>query len=114
MASGNLYCPDVAVVRIDRFPGGVEPDGFGYFAPDIAVEVRSPGERRRKLEQRISEYFANGARLVMVIDAKAETVTLYRSANEALVLQKTDHLDCSAVLPGFVCPVSEIFKKRTR
>jgi Uma2 family endonuclease len=50
----------------------------------------------------------------MVIDAKAETVTLYRSANEALVLQKTDHLDCSAVLPGFVCPVSEIFKKRTR
>ncbi|MGH7495942.1 MAG: Uma2 family endonuclease [bacterium] len=62
----------------------------------------------------MSEYFENGARLVLVIDSKAETVTVYHSAQAALILQKTDYLDCSAVLPGFVCPVSEIFKKRTR
>jgi Uma2 family endonuclease len=114
MTSGNLYSPDVSVVRIDRFPGGVEPDSFGDFAPDIAVEVRSPGERRKKLEQKIREYFANGASLVLVVEPKAETVTVYRPVQESLILQNTDHLDCSAVLPGFTCPVSEIFKKRTR
>jgi Uma2 family endonuclease len=54
MVNGNLYSPDVSVVRIDHFPEGKEPDSFGYFAPDIAVEVRSPGERRKKLEQKIS------------------------------------------------------------
>ena len=114
LASGIVNSPDVSVVRIDRFPDGVEPDSFGYFAPDIAVEVRSASERRRKLEQKISEYFENGARLVLVIDPKAETVLVYNAAEAALILQKTDQLDCTAVLPGFVCPVSQIFKKRTR
>ncbi len=114
MASGNLLLPDLSVVLISRFPNGVEPDGFGYFAPDIAVEVLSPSERREKLKEKIVEYFANGSKLVLVIDPKARTVAVYNSPQKMTTLQEPDTLGCSLVLPGFVCKVAEIFKKRSR
>jgi len=114
MASGNLLSPDLSVVLISRFPDGVEPDSFGYFAPDIAVEVLSPSERQRKLKEKIVEYFANGAKLVLVINPKTRSVTIYRSPEKAETLQETQTLDCSLVLPGFACTVAEIFKKRSR
>jgi len=114
MANDNLRSPDVSVVLTDRFPDGKEPDGFGYFAPDIAVEIVSPSERRGKLTKKILEYFSNGSQLVLIIDPKHKSVTVYRSPEEFELLEEPDMLDCSPVLPGFSCPVSEIFRKRSR
>jgi Uma2 family endonuclease len=102
------------VVLIERFLDGIEPEGFGYFAPDIVVEVLSPNESSQKLKEKIVEYFANGSKLVLVIDPKVRAVTVYRSPEKAETLRETQTLDCSLVLPGFACKVSEIFKKRSR
>lgn len=114
MANGNLLSPDLSVVLISRFPDGVEPDSFGYFAPDIAVEVLSPSERQKKLKEKIVEYFANGSKLVLVVNPKTRTVTVYRSPKKSETLLETKMLDCSLVLPGFTCKVADIFKKRSR
>jgi Uma2 family endonuclease len=114
MPSGNLRSPDVSVVRLERLPEGEVPEGFGYFAPDLAVEVLSPNERPGKLRKKLEEYFANGTQLVWVINEKLKTVMVYRLPDEFQTLSETDILEGSPVLPGFLCPVKEIFKKRRR
>ena len=114
MASGNLLSPDLSVVLLSHFPGGEEPEGFGYFAPDIAVEVVSPSERKGKLAKKIEEYFANGSQLVLVINPKSKTVTVYRSPENTAIFSEYQTLELSPILPGFSCQVGEIFKKRTR
>jgi Uma2 family endonuclease len=114
MANGNLRCPDLSVVLLDRFPEGTVPEGFGYFAPDIAVEVISPSEDRIKLAEKIPEYFANGSRLVLIVDPELERVTIYCSPESSKTVDGSEVLELSQVLPGFSCHVSEIFKKRSR
>jgi len=114
MRSDDLLSPDLSVVLIKSFPEGIEPEGFGSFAPDIAVEVLSPSERRKKLVEKIAAYFANGSKLVFVLDPNLKTVEVYRSPEKMETLQESGVLDCSLVLPGFACKVSEIFKQRSR
>lgn len=41
---------------------------FPVFAPDFVIEVRSPGDRLRKLQEKMEEYIANGVQLAWLID----------------------------------------------
>jgi len=43
----NLRSPDISFVAAGRFPGGKVPAGFIELAPDLAVEILSPEDRRR-------------------------------------------------------------------
>ena len=47
MASGNLRCPDWALVRRERFGEGGMPEGAVPFPPDVAFEVISASESGR-------------------------------------------------------------------
>ncbi|MEK7729545.1 MAG: Uma2 family endonuclease [candidate division KSB1 bacterium] len=114
MPSGNFRSPDVSVVRLERLPGGEIPEGFGYFAPDLAIEVLAPKQSRTKLGKKIEEYFQNGTQLVWVVNEKLKTVTVYTAPDEFLTLSEKDALKGAPVLPSFVCPIKEIFKKRSR
>jgi Uma2 family endonuclease len=114
MPSGNLRSPDISVVRLERLPDGEVPKGFGYFAPDLAIEVLSPNQTPASLREKIEEYFANGTQLVWLINEERRTVMVYRSPNDVLTLNEPDTIDGSPVLPGFACRVSEIFKKRRK
>jgi Uma2 family endonuclease len=114
MPSGNLRSPDISVVRFERLPDGEVPKGFGYFAPDLAIEVLSPNQTPASLREKIEEYFANGTQLVWLINEERRTVMVYRSPNDVLTLNEPDTIDGSPVLPGFACRVSEIFKKRRK
>lgn len=42
----NVRSPDISFVAAGRLPDEREPDGFAALAPDLAVEVLSPGDRR--------------------------------------------------------------------
>jgi Uma2 family endonuclease len=114
MLSGNVRSPDVSVIRLERLPGGEVPEGFGYFAPDLAVEVLSPNQSAAQLREKIEEYFANGTQTVWVINEKTRTIMVHRSPKDFQTFGESDTLEGSPVLPGFSCNVGEIFKKRKR
>jgi Uma2 family endonuclease len=59
MASGNLRCPDWALVRRQRFGEGGMPDGPVPFPPDIAFEVISPSDTWSAVQRKRREYLEN-------------------------------------------------------
>jgi Uma2 family endonuclease len=99
--------PDVAFVRADRAPA--RSPRFVELAPDLAVEVRSPSERRGQIEAKVAHYLAAGVRLLWYVDPRRQTITIYRPAHEPRTLGIGDELDGEDVLPGFRLPLAEVF-----
>jgi len=64
-----------------------------------------------EVDEKIEEYLAAGARLVWMIYPKKQTVTVHRPGSEPQVLTINDMLNGEAVVPGFECPVSDIFEQ---
>lgn len=70
--------PDVAYVSYERMPPELgELREKPTIAPDIAVEVFSPDDRRTLLEEKIRIYLDNGVRLVIVADPQKRTIVVY-------------------------------------
>ncbi|MFY9780881.1 MAG: Uma2 family endonuclease [Candidatus Baltobacteraceae bacterium] len=69
--------PDVAYVSFERLPRELPEDARERprLAPDIAVEILSPGDSRTTLAEKIALYLRHGARVVIVLDPIARTLT---------------------------------------
>jgi Uma2 family endonuclease len=101
--------PDVAYWSAERLPLDQDPEGYPGVAADLAVEVLSPEESLGSIHEKVREYFACGVRMVWVVHPKDCTVTVYRSPEQGQTLHPTATLPGEDVLPGFTCPVAELF-----
>ncbi len=101
--------PDASFVRFGRFPGEALPSGFARLAPDLAAEVVSRNDLYEEVDQKIVEYIRGGVRLVWVISPRNHTVRVHRLNGPSAYLCENDELDGEDVLPGFRCPVRELF-----
>jgi Uma2 family endonuclease len=70
--------PDVAFIDSDRMAGlsDIERD-LPRFAPDIAVEIRSPSDRKSNIARKIALYLAHGSRLVLDVDPATRTIVAH-------------------------------------
>lgn len=100
--------PDVSFVRRERIPPGGVGDRYIDGAPDLAVEVVSPGDAVAEVEQKVGEYLAAGARLVWVVDPRLARVAVHAPGAVARMLGTDDQVDGGDVLPGFACTVREL------
>lgn len=98
--------PDVSFVAQDRIDAAI--DGYYQGPPDLAVEVLSPGDRRGKVEYKLSLWLESGTRSVWLVNPRRRTVEVIRSMDERRLLHETDDLVDDTV-PGFRVKVSEIF-----
>jgi len=108
LPGGNVRSPDVSFVSAGRFPAEKIPDDFADLAPDLAVEVVSPGDRARQVLDKVGEYLDAGVRLVWVIDPKKAKAVAYRSLSDAQELGPQEALKGGDVLPGFSCRLQDI------
>lgn len=99
--------PDLAYYSKERVP--VLPTGYFEVPPDLAVEVLSPDDAASRINSKVRHYLAHGVRLVWVVDPEERTVTVYRSREQIRILEETGVLGGEDVLPGFECPVCELF-----
>ena len=103
--------PDVAWVARGRVEGRLT--GYAELAPDLVVEVRSPGDSRRHMAERAMMWLSHGVRMVLVADPQPPvTLTVYRSGEPPMVLSEFDVFDGGDVLPGFSEPVWRFFRRR--
>jgi Uma2 family endonuclease len=86
------------------------PDGFWPGEPDLAVEIRSPGDRASEIRGKVDNYLTRGVSLVWVIDPKKKTVAVYQQHSPSKTLGVNDVLDAGDVVAGFSCPVRRIFE----
>jgi Uma2 family endonuclease len=101
--------PDVSLVVRGRLTDEQIPKGDVLIAPDLAVEVVSPNDLYEEIEVKVNEYLGAGVRLVWVVSPEARTVVVRRSNKTCMALNVTDTLSGEDVLPGFSCPVAELF-----
>lgn len=103
----TVRAPDVAFVRADRVPSpGTR--GFPELAPDLAVEVRSPGDTHAEVAEKVADWLAAGTSLVWVADPIARTVIVHAPGATPRTLTVHDTLDGGDMLPGFSARVDEL------
>jgi len=106
----TVRVPDGSFVRAERLP----PEGIGpgllKFAPDLAIEVLSPSETASELEEKLDDYLFSGTQLIWVADPIRRTVMIVAADAPVRWLREADTLDGGTVVPGFTCPVSDIFE----
>ena len=101
--------PHVAFIRAERIPASGIPKGFWDGAPDLAVELVSPGDRPGEIQTKIREWVESGARQVWVVYESTETVQVVYSLQERVDLSADDTLEGGEAVPGFSCKVAELF-----
>ena len=112
----TLLCPDVAFVAKGRLAAGALRWSFPEIAPDLAVEVLSPGDRPAEVRAKVAEYLRLGVRCVWVFDLGARRVQVHTPGEgpdrriATAELGEGDVLDGGDVLPGFHQPLAELFR----
>lgn len=110
LTPGTVLMPDVAFISKERAP--TIPREFKG-APDLAVEVISPSETPRRVNDKTALYLGHGAQMVWNVYPEDKVVEVWKSAEDGGMNVHTltihDVLDGNHVLPGFSLPVGKIF-----
>jgi Uma2 family endonuclease len=113
-ADDDDVAPDVVWVSKERLAITLWPDGKLHAAPELVVEVLSPGvpNERRDKEAKLKLYSRRGVSEYWVVDWRLREITVYRRQDAELRLIATMHeadVIISPLLPGFSCRVAELF-----
>ena len=103
----TVRAPDVAFVTRDRLPPR-GATGYPALAPDLAVEVLSPGDRPGEVLAKVADWLSAGTRLVWVVDPARRIARVYRADGSETLLTADQALDGEDVLPGLSCPLEGI------
>jgi Uma2 family endonuclease len=106
----TVRAPDVAFISRERIEAVGDVRGYWPGAPDLAVEVISPDDRYTEVEDKVADWLNAGARMVVVVNSRKRTVTVYRPNGTVTRLTEQDMLDGEDVVPGWQLPVAEIFR----
>ena len=110
MKSLDVLSPDISFASADRLRRiGAIPKGFFEGAPDLAIEFLSPGESKRRMKQKLTQYFENGTKLAWVMDVKSKSVMVHREMEPFAVLHESDSLAGEPLVPAFSISVAAIF-----
>ena len=113
-AEDDDVAPDVVWISRARLAKAIQPDGKLHAAPELVVEILSPGSinAARDREAKLKLYSRHGILEYWIVNWQERYLEVYRRENAALKLQSTlyegDMLQ-SPHLPGFSCQVSQIF-----
>ncbi len=111
----TLLLPDVAFFRMGKLP---DPDTerFGPAMPDLAIEVRSPGDTLDELRRKAAVYLANGTTLVWIVSPAEKGVEVCRAGADAGLdiefVGADGSLSGEDVLPGFELDLKLLFPDR--
>jgi Uma2 family endonuclease len=105
----TVRVPDAAFVSKERFESVGDTAKHWPGAPDLAVEIVSPGDSFRAVQEKALEWVAAGTVAVLVLDPDERTATVYRSGGEAHVYREGETLDLGDAVPGFTVTVAELY-----
>jgi len=105
----TVLAPDIAFIGNDRIPAQLPKEAFWPGAPTLAIEVASPGDTLREIDEKAQAWLDAGTLMVWVVNPAWRTVTAYRSATAIKTLTEDDDLDGQDIVPGFRCRVADLF-----
>lgn len=114
-AEDDDVAPDVIWISNTRLTAALSPDGKLHAAPELVVEVLSPGSsnEHRDRDAKLKLYSRRGVLEYWIVDWRARQIEVYRRGQAELrlvgILVESDTL-ATPLLPGFSCTVSNLFK----
>ncbi|MCL4831609.1 MAG: Uma2 family endonuclease [Caldilineaceae bacterium] len=111
LPNGAIRSPDSAWIHKKRWDALTrqEQSRFALICPDFVVELRSHSDRLADIQDKMTEYLENGARLGWLIDPQAQQVYIYQPGHALEVLDDPETVSGDPVLPGFVLELDGIF-----
>jgi Uma2 family endonuclease len=102
----TVYGIDLAFVANARIQ---RRENYFVGAPDLAIEVYSPGNTKIEMHKKVQNLFDAGTRLMWVLYPKSRVVYVYSTPDAITVLHETDTLDGGDVVPGLSIKIADVF-----
>lgn len=111
----DAVIPDVVWISQERLADGIDDAGHLIVAPELIVEILSPGElnEQRDKEVKLKLYSLHGVQEYWIVSWQRQTVEIYRRSEAQLQLVSTllsGDILISPLLPGFSAPVAQLFQ----
>jgi Uma2 family endonuclease len=108
LSDEDEFMPDVGYIAKERLP--VEPERQVQGPPDLAVEVKSPTDSKRKLRLKAEDYLRFDTKAVWLVFPEDQRIEVYELDQDVQELGIDGVLTGGDVLPGFSLPVKELFR----
>ena len=106
----TVRAPDCAFVSYGRITMPIPNRGYVFgLIPDLVVEVVSPDYPTAGAQARAGMWLDAGVRLAPVAYIATREIVAYGDDGTARRFGSDEVFDCEPVLPGFTCPVADIF-----
>lgn len=116
-AEDDDVAPDVVWISRSRLQTALQEDGKLHSAPELVIEVLSPGSRNaiRDRQTKLKLYSRRGVQEYWIVDWQQQQVEVYRRHQSSLELVSTllgEDVVNSPLLPGFSCPIQRLWSSQ--
>ncbi len=110
----DAVIPDLIWISHERLSNGTDDAGHFTVAPELIVEVLSPGKlnEERDRDTKLKLYSKHGVQESWIVSWQQQTIEIYRRSGEQLELSSTLSVEdtlSSPLLKGFSTPLTQIF-----
>ncbi len=98
---------DLAYTSFARRPRGTGRAGYAEVVPDLVAEFAT--RAGRTTTERSQMWLSAGAELVWFVFPETRSIDVYRAGEPVVTVSGDGPLDGLDVLPGFSCPLTDIF-----
>jgi Uma2 family endonuclease len=104
--------PDVSWVKKERWDALTpeQQEKFPPIAPDFVLELMSPGDVLKDVQNKMKEYMDAGVKFGWLLDRKTHRVEIYRQGQDVEVLDNPSELSGEDILPGFILNLQVVWE----
>ena len=114
LPSGAMRSPDAAWVALPKLLtlSETQRDRFLPVAPDFVIELMSPSDRLRDVQEKMAEWIASGCQLGWLLDPSTKTAYLYRPESQEAIQEPASLRAegiAEGILEGFVLDLASVW-----
>ena len=105
----TVRAPDYGFISYERMAAPPQTRGYADVIPDLVLEVVSPNDRQPNIDAKTQMWLDAGVRLVLVAYPETREVYTHHDDGSVAPYGMGDTVVGDPVLPGFACPLADIF-----
>lgn len=111
LPNGSTRSPDASWIKLTKWNSlsAQQKTKFAPICPDFVVELRSPSDNLKMLQDKMQEYINNGVSLGWLIDRTTRQVYIYTPDSEVKSLDNPQTITGEPILSGFVLDLAKIW-----
>ncbi len=111
LPNGATRSPDASWIELTKWNSlsSEQKTKFAPICPDFVVELKSPSDSLKQLQEKMQEYIDNGAYLGWLIDRTTCQVYIYQPNRDVQCLDNPKIISGEPILPGFVLDLAKIW-----